>query len=200
MSEPVNQTNVLDLIDSVKAQLEGMEKFVRRRFDELSMEVNATSQQLDMAEEGLGRQVAEIITGLSSISHDAGGSTATNTGWELESVIAETEKAANIILDAADRIAIRMEAEESWKDENIRSQYLAETKADVQQILMACTFQDLTGQRVRKTLDNLHNIESKLSSTMQKLGFDVEADKAQIEDESRKDKAQSQSDIDALFS
>lgn len=35
--------------DAMRQQLAAFEKFVARRFDEISMEINATSQLLDMA-------------------------------------------------------------------------------------------------------------------------------------------------------
>jgi hypothetical protein len=38
---------------SLLGQLGSMESFIRRRFDEISMEINATSQQIDMNEDGI---------------------------------------------------------------------------------------------------------------------------------------------------
>ena len=83
--------SVLLMIHAMKEQMDGMERFVRRRFDELSMEINATSQQLDMAEEGLAGRFSEVLSVISAISFSGNGLTAANTGVELEAVITDTE-------------------------------------------------------------------------------------------------------------
>ncbi len=195
----MSDSDTLSMISSIKAQLDSMETLFRRRFDEVSMEINATSQQLGMAEEGIASQFTEILKNLTSISHHGTGMTAANTGLELESVIADTEKAANTILDAADRIAERVKTGEGWQDGKSRDQLLDDTRSDVQEILQACIFQDLTGQRIRKTLENLHIIEAKLGETLDRLGIHVKVDPQEVAFENLKNKATSQSDIDALF-
>jgi chemotaxis regulatin CheY-phosphate phosphatase CheZ len=188
-------------IELIKCQLFEMQSFFARRFDEVSMEINATSQQLDMAEGGITGKFSEIMQILMAISYSGEGATAANAGVELEAVIGDTEDAANRILDAADRIANRVHTAGRWNDEMSREQMLEETRSDVQEILMACTFQDLTGQRIRRTLDSLQLIESRLSSTLEKLGIDVDKVSEQgAKQEIEKNIAHSQADIDALFS
>ena len=70
-----------------------------RRFDEISMEINATSQQIDMNEDGMGKRFSEILEILGAINYLGKGESAANTGVELQSVISDTENAANTILD-----------------------------------------------------------------------------------------------------
>ena len=53
--------NIFTAVSNVSQQLNAIETFVKRRFDELSMEVNATAQQVDMAEEGIASRFAEIL-------------------------------------------------------------------------------------------------------------------------------------------
>lgn len=101
---------------NVHSQLDLIQQFMSRRFDELSMEINATSQQIDMTEEGLGKRFSEILEILGAISYNGQGLTPANTGVELEAVIEDTEKAANTILDAADRIVERIEHDEEWNN------------------------------------------------------------------------------------
>ena len=63
---------------------------------------------------------------------------------------------------------------------------------------MACSFQDITGQRIRKTLENLKAIEDRLGTALNKIGVDVEAvtvESSPVEVV----KAASQDDVDALF-
>lgn len=190
---------LLDGIHTLQSRLEVMERFVSRRFDEISMEINATSQQLDMAEEGMVGKIVEVMQVLSAISYSGDGSSAANTGVELESVIETTEKAANQILDAADRIANRLHTEGKWDEPGARDKLLEETKSDIQDILMACTFQDLTGQRIRKTLENLQMIEGRLSSTLEKFGVNIRPETNEVVRDSIDNHAKSQADIDALF-
>ncbi len=193
--------SVLLMIHAMKEQMDGMERFVRRRFDEISMEINATSQQLDMAEEGLAGRFSEVLSTISAISFSGNGLTAANTGVELEAVITDTEEAANKILDAADRISNRIRSDKGLDGEEARRLFLEQTRQDVQEILMACTFQDLTGQRIRKTLDSLQIIENKISSTLDELGIEVKVDPlAGGVRDSTENHAHSQADIDALFS
>ena len=65
----------------------------------------------------------------------------------------------------------------------------------VEAIFMACSFQDLTSQRIRKTLDNIRLIEDRLGNALQKLGITVEiADSAEILPQ-----AASQDEIDEMF-
>ncbi len=191
------QIDIYKTVDTVNTQLSVLEAFIARRFDEISMEINATAQQADMAEEGITKRFAEILEVLGAISYSGGGSTAANTGVELEAVIEDTEHAANNILDAADRIVEHISDDKDWSDIDVCNKMRENIKNDIQEILMACTFQDLAGQRIRNTLNNLHDIETKLSSTFERLGIDVEPDKEKIEEKTYK--AADQDDVDALF-
>lgn len=191
----------LEDISAMQSKMDIFETFVRRRFDEISMEINATSQQLEYAEEGLAGRFGEVLSTISAISFSGNGLTAANTGVELQAVLNDTEQAANKILDAADRITNRMVDQSQLDNEEGRTQFFAQTHQDLQDILMACSFQDLTGQRVRKTLESLQMIEDKISSTLDELGIEVKADPlAGGVRDSTENHAHSQADIDALFS
>lgn len=192
---------IAQTMNSMQEQLLAMEKFVRRRFDEISMEINATSQQLDMAESGLESRFSEILSSMSAISFSGSGLTAANTGVELQAVIADTEEAANRILDAADRMSNRLLDESQLSDEDKRREFLLAMGSDIQDILMACSFQDLAGQRIRKTLESLQIIEEQISTTLGELGIEVKNDPLEggVRD-STENHAHSQADIDALFS
>ncbi len=193
------QEDIYKTVDTVNSQLSTLEGYISRRFDELSMEINATSQQFDMAEDGIGQKFTEILEVLSAIGYSGGGGvTSANTGVELEAVIEDTENAANQILDAADRISEYASEEKNWKDDATRDDTRDRIKNDIQEILMACTFQDLTGQRIRNTLNNLHSIEERLSSTFERLGIKVEP-KSDIVDQHKRE-ASDQGEIDDMFS
>ncbi len=192
------QEDIYKTVDTVNSQLQTLESFIARRFDEISMEINATSQQFDMAEDGITKRFTEILEILGAIGYSGhGGGTSANTGVELEAVIEDTENAANSILDAADRIAEYASDEKNWEDAGTRNEIREKIKSDVQEILMACTFQDLTGQRIRNTLNNLHSIEERLSSTFKRLGIEVETDHDIVKQHVRE--ASDQSEIDDMF-
>ncbi len=191
------QEEIYQTVDTVNLQLQTLERFIARRFDEISMEINATAQQVDMAEDGIIRRFSEVLEILGAINYSGSGDSAANTGVELEAVIEDTEKAANNILDAADRIVDYVSDDHDWDSEKVREDMRSRIKNDIQEILMACTFQDLTGQRIRNTLNNLHSIEQRLSATFERLGIEVKPDQHIIEEQVRK--ASSQADVDDIF-
>lgn len=184
-------------IGNIEEKLHLLESFIGRRFDEISMEINATSQQLDMAEEGTSKRFAEIFDALKSISFKGDGSTPANAGVELDAVVEMTEKAAHSILDAASDITDISCADIDWTDDEARGKQIQKINDKVEEIYIACSFQDITGQRIRQTLENIKRIESSLSTTLSKLG--IEVDDSFESSVKQKDYATSQDDIDALF-
>jgi len=202
--KPKNSKVVSELEGSVlnvHQQLDLMEKYIARRFDEISMEINATSQQVDMAEEGLGKKFGDILEIMAAISYQGDGLTQVNSGVELKAVIEDTEQAANKILDAADRISENISNNANWNSEEERPVLLKRIEEDVQNIIMACTFQDLTGQRIRKTLENMQIIEDRLNGTLERLGIEIDMpEKADAVKSVGGAKAQGQEAIDAILS
>jgi chemotaxis regulatin CheY-phosphate phosphatase CheZ len=160
-------------LDDIRARLERMETFFSRRFDEVSAEVNAASQLVGMAEDSVKARFGEIIGVLEAISSHGEGTSRVQAGVELDAVLKITEEAATRILDAADRIGERLDDDDTWTDADKRETAIAETKNDVQEILMASAFQDLTGQRIQNTIENLQMIESRLSQTLSKFGIET---------------------------
>lgn len=195
--------DVFGALSSVSGQLEAIQQFVARRFDEISMEVNATSQQLDMSEDGVEQKFGEIFEVLKAISFSDGGDTPANTGVELDAVVETTEAAANKILDAAETISDAIMTT-NWDDEGVRKQTLDNMQNSIQDIIMACSFQDVTGQRINKTLENIRGIEDRLGGALKTMGIEVEDSgdtpvKPVVVEGAETEKGASQDDIDALF-
>lgn len=184
-------------LDDMQAQLAAMERYVKRRFDELSTEVNAASQLIGMSEESVRERFREVIELLNAISYHGDGRSRAQTGVELDAVVKITEDAANRILDAADRIGERLDDESLWADETLRAKALQQTRGDVQEILLACAFQDITGQRIQRALDNLQTIETRLNNTLTRLG--INTDEFRNSTGNRIETGTDQSDIDRLF-
>lgn len=180
-----------------------METFIRRRFDEISMEINATSQQIDMNESDMSQRFGEILGVINAISFSGDGSTPANTGVELEAVIADTSKAANTILDCADRMSACLSPQDPsmWDNKESREEALKALREDVQNIMVACSFQDIAGQRIRKTLESINDVEDRLSHALESIGIGPETLQvaANTATGDKTKSGNSQDDIDALF-
>ncbi|MEX2453927.1 MAG: protein phosphatase CheZ [Rhodospirillaceae bacterium] len=133
---------------------------------------------------------------------------------ELDAVVNATENATNSIMEAAEKIeAVAAEIDEAG------AEILSNA---VTQIYEACSFQDITGQRIGKVVAALKEIERKVETVVEKFGPDratrdrlkamrlaeravLENRDGGIEDEDLlhgpqlPDNANSQDDIDALF-
>jgi chemotaxis protein CheZ len=185
-------------------QISQMETFIKRRFDEISMEINATSQQIDMSEDGMAKRFGEIMGIINAISFSGDGTTPANTGVELEAVIADTSKAANTILDNCDVLNELLYPEDNFVFENAeaREEWLGKLRDGVQSIMVACSFQDIAGQRIRKTLDSISDIEDRITGALEQMGVGPETIKAAAQTTSKDavKSGSSQDDIDALFS
>ncbi len=147
------------LRDALAPDFAALRAFVDRRIAELSAEVAASVQLLGMSEDNLAARIAEVhaqIAGLIAIP--AAG--ARNSGLELEAVVQATEAAADTILEAAEAI-------QTWLDRGTRdTASIAALTERVSEIFQACSFQDLTGQRIRRAIQQLQQVETMLETLM----------------------------------
>lgn len=93
-----------------------------------------------------------------------------NATDELDAVVGATEQATHTIMDSAELIenlAPQMPPEISEKIENA-----------VTEIYSACSFQDITGQRITKVVGALKEIEAKVDSLLRALAGDLEKGEA----------------------
>ena len=143
----------------IAAQFAELRRFIDRRIAELSAELGATVQLMDCSEAALGGQLARIqeqIGGLVAIP----AADTRNSGIELEAVVQATEAAANTILEAAEAI-------QAWIEDGARdSAALQALSARVNAIFEACGFQDITGQRIRRAIQHLQQVETLLQGLM----------------------------------
>jgi chemotaxis protein CheZ len=129
-----------------------------------------------------------------------------NAALELTEVVRHTEEATNTIMDRADAI---MAIAGGLADTDAGTKLADEAVA----ILEACSFQDITGQRIKKVTSTLEQIEMRVGRLVKLLGGDIpEAIKVTAIDtgERRADEAlcngpqlgskPTQDDIDKLFS
>jgi chemotaxis protein CheZ len=134
----------------------------------------------------LHEQVAKTIAAPAQGTH--------NTGVELEAVVQTTEAAAHQIMEAAEAISDCLRATVSDKAA------IAAINSKIDAIFEACAFQDITGQRVRRAIEQLQTVESALSTMMAPI--DAESDAAHQETEEpacTTGPELPQADVDALF-
>lgn len=125
---------------------------------------------------------------------------------ELDAVILATANATNTIMGLCEEIeTIAAAADDETKDRIVHK---------VTEIYEACTFQDVTGQRIRKVVNTLHLIEEKVDRIIDTLGVtvglktsqekiektvSVDDDKSLLNGPQMPDKAITQDDIDRLL-
>ncbi|PCJ37009.1 MAG: hypothetical protein COA93_00810 [Alphaproteobacteria bacterium] len=97
-------------------------------------------------------------------------------GLELEAIVQQTESATNTIMESAEQI---MEADPSDLEA-----YTTTVNDSVMQIFEACSFQDITGQRISKVVSTLQHVEDRVSKLINILGV---ADKPQENQEINKE-------------
>ena len=163
MQDSLNCGLVRELRDVIRneiaAPLDDLRRFIDRRITELSAEIHATVQLVDFSETNLSGQLARIhdqITNMVATPAEA----SRNSGIELEAVVEATESAANRIMEAAETIGEWVRAGKSDPET------MAAVSERLNTIFEACTFQDVTGQRVRRAIQHLRQVETMLTDLM----------------------------------
>ncbi|MGE5514241.1 MAG: protein phosphatase CheZ [Bacteroidota bacterium] len=86
---------------------------------------------------------------------------------ELDAIVGSTEAATNEIMDAAEHL----ETLASMMDPQVAERLTEITT----RIFEACTFQDITGQRITKVVKMLKEIEGRVESLVKAFGSDTDA-------------------------
>jgi chemotaxis protein CheZ len=185
IQQVITDTIRAELGNAIRAELGDLRSFVDRRIAELSAEVHATSDLLDFSESNLSGQlkgIREQIAGLIAMPAAA----THNSGLELEAVVQATEAAANRIMEAAEAIG-------DWlREGGADAAAMQAVSEKVNAIFEACSFQDLTSQRIRRAIHSLQQVEHLLTD----MAPDIAADPAPSAGESA-DLAQDA--VDSLF-
>ena len=130
--------------------------FVDRRIAELSAEIHATVQLVDFSETNLSGQLSDIRQQILSVVAVPTSATR-NSGLELEAVVQATEAAANRIMEAAEAIGDWLQ---DGKNDPESREHVNEK---INAIFEACSFQDVTGQRIRRAIQHLQQVETMLT-------------------------------------
>ena len=93
---------------------------------------------------------------------------------ELETVVEATDKAANEIINQTDEIQTMIDKirDEISSGNTAKVEvHLSSLEAVATNLLMACEFQDLTGQRINKVSNTLHRLEEQIGELFLTLGI-----------------------------
>ena len=135
-----------------------LRRFLDRRVSELSAELHGAVQLMDYSEANLSGQLGRIHEQIASvIAAPANGMR--GSGAELEAVVQATEDAANRIMEAAEAIDAAIS---SWAKGGGTPADLGSISEKITAIFEACSFQDLTSQRIRRAIEHLQSVETML--------------------------------------
>lgn len=125
-----------------------------------------------------------------------------NAGAELDAIVANTADATHRIMEAAEFVMTA--------DGTDFNTYQAFVCDKMMEIFEACSFQDITGQRVKKVVDTLTHIEGRIDRFAKVMGVEDAEHEATEEEKRKKDLLLNgpalngpevkQDDIDAMFS
>lgn len=102
-------------------------------------------------------------------------------GAELEAVVTDTERATETIMHEAETLL-------GTKPDDLAA-YKSQVDDAMMRIIEACSFQDLSGQRVSKVVESLRHVEKRVSRFAATMGVhDAEADEEEIAEAERKKK------------
>ena len=122
-------------------------------------------------------------------------------GAELHAVVQHTAEATNLIMAVAEDVMAA--------DTSNPAAYQAFVSDKMMEIFEACTFQDITGQRIKKVVDTLTHIEQRLERFASVMGVEDAELEETLEDKRKRENLLNgpalngpevaQDDIDALF-
>ena len=199
LAEYAKRNRVSDTVRVVEA-IDSLKSYITTEHDPADM-LQLRLDILDMTQ-----TIEQIKTEIANTDDD--GSTISDAQLELNVVLDETEEATSSILSSAEKIQeIIWELKETDKD-NPGFDKIDEL---VTEVYMACSFQDLTGQRLRKVVGLTSDIEQRLKNMVSLWDADEllqykQKDETKNEDENLKngpalpENAQEQGDIDAVLS
>jgi chemotaxis protein CheZ len=146
-----------DIVGLAESMARTLDKSMRRIDTELHGEFTAITSEIS----SLRREIMELRPDQMRFERIP------EAGSELDAVVEATEQATHVIMTTAEAIMAA----------DISDPVAYKTLVDdgMISIFEACTFQDLTGQRVRKVVKTLDWIEKRISSLAEKLSIPSDA-------------------------
>lgn len=170
-------------------------------YDFLSTVQPAVTEELT----SIAKEITRMKEEISQLrANDMTGNKIPDAGRELDAIVEATEEATNTIMEAAEEIMGADTSDTEAYQELVSNKMIG--------IFEACTFQDITGQRISKVVSTLRYIDERVSSFIEHLRIPEELDAALEENEEERRKRElilhgpqhtgegvSQDDIDALL-
>src|SRR3954454_8430244 len=156
-----------------------IEAAVRAVLGSLSGDLSVTETALLAALEGLGREVARAKSEIAALRvDDINHSHIPAATDELDAVVEHTAEATNTILDSCEKLEVLQAPLAGEAAETVA--------AAVTRIYEACSFQDVTGQRIGKVVSALKAIETRVAAVtaafVRPPGADAAAGAEPVED------------------
>lgn len=160
---------------------------------------------------GLLRYINRVRQEIAAISHPADEDFHFNSmGEQLDAIVKATEEATNTIMEAVERNQQAVDEIRAATDDEKIAGLLDKINENGNDVFEACSFQDITGQRVNKVVKSITYVEDRVNALVEVWGKE-ELQKVVVqaiektEDEKLLDgpqldgKGLSQSEVDALF-
>lgn len=166
-----HQQRTLSLIEALSLAESSIET-MRKAIDPLNSEIY--------------REFREIAQEIARAKSDIGGLQANDirtqkipeAGRELNAVVDATEEATHRIMECAETIMTA--------DPSNPATYHNVVTENVMAIFEACSFQDITGQRISRVVDTLEHIDKRVSKFAERIGVDDQDLGLTIDDEEQK--------------
>lgn len=153
----------------------------------------------------IAKEITRMKAEISQLrANDMTGNRIPDAGRELDAIVEATEAATNTIMEAAEDIMAADPSDAQAYQDLVSNKMIG--------IFEACTFQDITGQRISKVVSTLNYIDERVTSFIERLRIpaEIDADAQESEEERRKrelilhgpqhaGEGVSQKDIDALL-
>ena len=178
------------------------------------MAIAATDERLHTELDNLIHYVDRLRLELANITRKKGDrSDFENMSDQLDALIKNTEEASYEILKSSEEILETVDKLREENSEEDRNKLCDLITASATNTLQACSFQDITGQRVTKILKSVQFVEDRVNtmaeiygeSSINNLGLEIsakEVPEGEVPMEGpamKQEEAISQDDIDALF-
>ncbi|MBL8641881.1 MAG: protein phosphatase CheZ [Alphaproteobacteria bacterium] len=186
----IGRDKVVKIINSVIEKVEAAEDVSR---ENIYLELKALHDLIEVTRKEISASRASDISG----THIP------DATDELDAVVEATEVATGTIMDSCEALTAYADQLDSSHKDYVLSQ--------VTKILEACSFQDITGQRITKVVRSIKQIDEKISALMNVLEDKIpglpnspfvdarEGDAKLLNGPQMADKAITQSDIDKLL-
>jgi len=170
-------------------------------YDFLSTVQPAVTEELTL----IAREISRMKEEISNLrANDMTGNKIPDAGRELDAIVEATEEATNTIMEAAEEIMGADTSDAEAYQELVSNKMIG--------IFEACTFQDITGQRISKVVETLRFIDQRVASFIERLRIPEDLDAVLEETDKDRHKRElilhgpqqkgegvSQDDIDAML-